>query len=72
MRTWYRIQERKMSSNIIEYSTDNKNWHPLLGPFIIKKVGDALSDIIMEYLVHDAVGIDIEEEMLFDIDNTKE
>lgn len=69
--TIYRIQERKFSSDIIEFSMNNgKTWKPLLAPFLSKKMGDGLAELMLEWLKLDALGIDEKNGMFYENDNT--
>lgn len=47
----YRIQSRKMSTDIIEVSYDNgRTWKPYLAPLIDKIEGDRLINRVLEFL----------------------
>jgi len=67
MKTIYRIQKRKFSSDVIEFSiNEGKTWSVLIIPTIKKNMGDALAEEILDLLIHDSIGIDLENNTFYD------
>lgn len=48
----FRIQKRKFSSDIIEYTEDGKIWKPYIAPLSSKKQGDLVTHKLFNFLNH--------------------